>query len=51
MTLIGEGSYSSAEVQSVYSTTPADWAKQSVDDNIYTYVYIIQVFIFRWYVL
>ena len=26
MTLVGGGSYSSTEMQSVYSTAPADWA-------------------------
>ena len=28
-TLVGGWSYPSAEVQSVYSTTPADWASRS----------------------
>ena len=28
---MGGGSYSSAEVQSVYSTAPADWARSGLD--------------------
>ena len=36
--IVGGGSYSSAEVQSVYSTSPADWA-------IYIYIYILNQFV------
>ena len=32
---MGGGSYPSAEVQSVYSTAPADWAISVVDDLFY----------------
>ena len=32
--LLGEGSYSSAEVQSAYSTAPTEWAKDWLDEIV-----------------
>ena len=36
------GSYSSAEMQSVYSTGPADWAETKVDMENSSYLKIIE---------
>ena len=38
--LVGGGSYPSAEVQSVYSTAPADWAKDLGFFMLYTYSFV-----------
>ena len=43
----GGGSYPSAEKQSVYSTTPADWATETTESAYivpaFVYVYVLQL--------
>ena len=36
--LLGEGSYLSAEVQLVYSTAPANWAKNSLEKSLHSII-------------
>ena len=50
--LLGVGSYPSAEVQSMYSTAPADWAKMKLNDilktvNGFKYCYLTLIILFN----